>query len=339
MQRLHEDDLVGHVMEQGGWEVLSLPAIAEEDEHHVAESPFKRREFRRAAGEALQKERESLSALETIRATIGEGNFAPQYQQRPAPAGGGMIKAAWFPRFAANEAPSFDRIVQSWDAANKASELADYSVCTTWGMKGPHLYLLNVLRKKLAFPDLKRAVLEQDRLFRPEVILIEDKASGTQLIQELIAVGLPRVKACKAADEKMMRAHAQTATIENGFVHLPQEAHWLADYLAELTVFPAGRHDDQVDSTVQFLAWAKAPAPRMQAQGMFDYWTQPERKKIWRPPDETMVRMRQPRASDDDPHASDKVGVCGTLYPIKDGIVELEAWKAKLLVGMGFVRV
>jgi hypothetical protein len=80
---------------------------------------------------------------------------------------------------------NFDQIVQSWDTANKPTKLADYSVCTTFGVKNNHFYLLHVLRKKFGYPDLKRAVIEQSRLFAPSVILIEDKASGTQLIQEL----------------------------------------------------------------------------------------------------------------------------------------------------------
>ncbi len=192
--------------------------------------------------------RESLETLGRIRATIGETNFAGQYQQRPAPAGGGMVKAAWLRRYSRDQRPAeFDRIVQSWDSANKPSELADYSVCTTWGLKGSDFYLLNVLRKKLSFPELKRAVVEQNEFFRPQVILIEDMASGTQLIQELVAAGLSQVKGVKPEGDKVMRLHAQTAKIENGFVHLPDDAHWLADYLAELTAFPASRHDDQVE--------------------------------------------------------------------------------------------
>jgi hypothetical protein len=157
MQRLHEDDLVGHVLKREGWEILSFPAIAETDELHVVETAFGTREFRRGAGEALHPERESLETLAHIRSTIGEYNFAGQYQQTPAPAGGGMVKEAWFRRYRMSDRPEkFDRIIQSWDTANKPSELADYSVCTTWGLKGPNFYLLNVLRKKLSFPDLKR---------------------------------------------------------------------------------------------------------------------------------------------------------------------------------------
>ena len=248
MQRLHEDDLVGHVLKQEGWEIVSFPAIAEADEQHVVETPFGRKTFGRLTGAALHPERESLETLQRTRSNIGEYNFAGQYQQTPAPAGGGMVKEAWFRRYRPEERPpSFDQVVQSWDTANKPWELADYSVCTTWGVKGPNFYLLNVLRKKLDFPNLKRAVREQADLFSPMTILIEDKASGTQLIQDLIDAGLSRVTRYKPDGDKIMRLHAQTATIENGFVHLPETAHWLADYLHELIMFPAGRHDDQVE--------------------------------------------------------------------------------------------
>ncbi len=269
MQRLHEDDLVGHVLKTEGWEIVSFPAIAENDETHEIEAPFGLKAFHRQAGEALHAEREPLATLERIRATIGEANFAGQYQQRPAPAGGGMIREAWFPRFSEAERPAFERVIQSWDTANKPSELADYSVCTTWGLKGPNAYLLNVFRKKLAFPDLERAVIEQDAHFRPEVILIEDRASGTQLIHALIERGVSHATRYAPDGDKVMRLHAQTATIENGFVWLPREAPWLAEYLRELTLFPAGRHDDQVDSTAQALAWIKS---RPRPAGMLAHW-------------------------------------------------------------------
>jgi predicted phage terminase large subunit-like protein len=260
MQRLHEDDLVGHVLRREGWDVLSFPAIAETDERLVVDTPCGPRDFDRKAGEALHPERESLETLGQIRAMIGEYNFAGQYQQTPAPAGGGMVKEAWFRRYRIEDLPSsFDRIVQSWDTANKPTELADYSVCTTWGLKGPNFWLLNVLRKKFAYPELKRAVREQGELFKPAVILVEDKASGTQLIQELIADGLSQVTRYAPDGDKIMRLHAQTATIENGFVHVPETAPWLPDYLAEFMLFPNARYDDQVDSTAQALAWAKQP--------------------------------------------------------------------------------
>src|SRR6478736_4208282 len=180
MQRLHEDDLVGHVLAQEQWEILSFPAIAEADEVHRIETIWGPRCFRRRQGEALHPDREPLETLEHIRRTLGEYNFAGQYQQSPAPLGGGLVKAEWFKRYRENERPErFDRIVQSWDTANKATELSDFSVCTTWGVKGKDLFLLAVFRRRLEYPTLKRAVREQLSLFGANEVLIEDKASGS----------------------------------------------------------------------------------------------------------------------------------------------------------------
>jgi predicted phage terminase large subunit-like protein len=262
MQRLHEDDLVGHVLAQEDWEVVRFPAIAEADEVHEVETILETRRFTRRRGEALHPDREPLDTLDRLRRTIGEYNFAGQYQQSPAPLGGGLVKADWFKRYRHSELPErFDRIVQSWDTANKATELSDFSVCTTWGVKGKELFLLAVFRQKLEYPALKRAVREQLGLSKATVVLIEDKASGTQLIQELIRDGCHAVTRYQPTTDKIMRLHAQTALIENGFVRIPEDAPWLAEYLHELTVFPKGKHDDQADSTAQFLDWYKKPGP------------------------------------------------------------------------------
>jgi predicted phage terminase large subunit-like protein len=258
MHRLHEDDLVGHVLAQEEWEVVRFPAIAEDDESQLVDTLFGPQHFTRRRGEALHPEREPRAVLEHIRRTIGEYNFARQYQQAPAPLGGGLVKAAWFRRYLPDELPAaFERVLQSWDTANKATELSDFSVCTSWGVLGKNLYLIDVLRRRMEYPDLKRAVREQYERFNPGVVLIEDKASGTQLVQELIAEGLHAVTRYRPQSDKVMRMHAQTATIENGFVHVPEKAPWLAQYLSELTAFPNGKHDDQVDSTAQVLDWFK----------------------------------------------------------------------------------
>ncbi len=271
MHRLHEDDLVGHVLAQEPWEVVRIPAIADGDAPHRIATVLGRQSFSRCDGEALHPEREPPEMLEQIRRTIGEYNFAGQYQQAPAPLGGGMVKAAWFRSYAPNERPdSFERIVQSWDTANKATELSDFSVCTSWGIKGKELYLLHVLRKRMEYPELKRAVREQCEAFEASVVLIEDKASGTQLIQELVEQGLHAVTRYQPQSDKIMRMHAQTAMIENGFVHLPNAAAWLAEYLHELTIFPYGKHDDQVDSTAQMLDWFKQVG--RQPGGLYHYY-------------------------------------------------------------------
>src|SRR5262249_53886370 len=106
MQRLHEDDLVGHVLEQEEWDLLRLPAIAEEDESHLIESLNRTHIVRRDRGEALHPERETLEVLEHLRRTLGEYNFAGQYQQQPAPLGGGLVKADWFKAYVSGEEPA-----------------------------------------------------------------------------------------------------------------------------------------------------------------------------------------------------------------------------------------
>jgi predicted phage terminase large subunit-like protein len=210
-----------------------------------------------------------LEVLEKVRQTVGEYNFAGQYQQEPAPRGGGMIKAEWFRSYKPGEqAACFDCIVQSWDTANKSAELNDYSVCTTWAQKNRRIYLLDVLRRRMDYPDLKRAVRQHAELFHPTNILIEDKASGTQLIQELIRDGVYGVTRYEPTMDKVMRLNSITNTIENGFVYLPTESNWRAAYVQELTTFPSGKHDDQADSTSQALDWLKQ---QTQVYGVLDY--------------------------------------------------------------------
>jgi predicted phage terminase large subunit-like protein len=119
------------------------------------------------------------------------------------------------------------------------------------------MFLLDVYRHKVDFPSLKRAVRDLAVLHRPDVVLVEDKASGISLIQELRADNFSMVQAAPAIDgDKIMRLHAQTAKIEGGFVLFPKEAHWLDAYLLELVTFPNSKNDDQVDSTVFALAWS-----------------------------------------------------------------------------------
>ena len=275
MQRLHEDDLVGHVLQlPDDWKALRLPAIAEQDEQHVIQTLLGERRFERRQGEALHTEREPLAVLAQIRERLGEYNFAGQYQQAPAPLGDGMVKAEWFRTYAASDVlPEFELTFQSWDTANKPSELSDYSVCTTWGVKEKHAYLLHVLRKRLGYPELKRAVRDQAEAFGAQTILIEDKASGTQLIQELANEGMYAIKKYEPTMDKIMRLHSVTSMIENGFVHLPDKAYWLGEYLHELTSFPKSKYNDQTDSTSQALDWFKQQST-YQILGLIEYWKQ-----------------------------------------------------------------
>jgi len=144
--------------------------------------------------------------------------------------------------------------------SNKVTELSDHSVCTTWGKKSNALYLLHVYRKKIDYPTLKRGVIEQAGLWGARAVVIEDKASGTQLIQELAYEGgVYNIQSYQPEpnQDKVMRMFACCNLIENGLLYLPEKADWLAEYINELTVFPNGKYDDQVDSASQALDWIK----------------------------------------------------------------------------------
>jgi predicted phage terminase large subunit-like protein len=257
MQRLHADDLVAHLQETESWDVLSLPAVAEADERYDLMTPYGVRIIQRRTGEILHTKLLPRSELENLQRSMTEYYFQAQYQQDPQPPAGQIVKRAWLKFYSEREKPEpFDQIVQSWDTASKVTELSDYSVCTSWGVKGRHMYLLNVFRRRMEFPELKRMVRELAALWGASVVLIEDRSSGVQLIQELRADGFAPVRAAPANnDDKVMRLHAQTAKIENHFVLFPEKAPWLDAYLSELLAFPLSRHDDQVDSTVHALAW------------------------------------------------------------------------------------
>jgi len=261
MQRLHEDDLMGHLLRDKEWRVLRFPAIADCDEDYTIQNPLGHPiTFRRREGSLLHPEREDRATLNALAARMGSYNFAGQYQQSPSPLGGGLIKESWFRTYSPVELPkTFDVIFQSWDTANKPTELSDYSVCTTWGRLKQNLFLLDVYRRRVDYPTLKRAVVEQAKRWQARVTIIEDKASGTQLIQDLIHDGVPGIRRYEPppGEDKIMRMHSSSSSIENGFVYLPEKAEWLAEYLHEFRLFPRGRHDDQVDSTSQALDWVR----------------------------------------------------------------------------------
>lgn len=253
-QRLHIDDLAGYVDQIDDWTVLRLPAIAETDES----IPIGAEQVHvRLAGELLHPDREPLHVLESLQRALGSATFSAQYQQRPVPADGEVVRWAWFQRFVEPPPSVQMTIYQSWDTASKPDEHHDFSVCTTWGAVADRLYLLDVDRARRDFPSLKRRVVELARHWKPRSIIIEDKGSGTSLIQQLRTEhnGIPYPTAFMPKEDKITRLHAASARIEAGHVWLPEGAAWMGDLQTELAAFPQGRHDDQVDSISQFLAW------------------------------------------------------------------------------------
>ncbi|MGE3993004.1 phage terminase large subunit [Pseudorhodoplanes sp.] len=257
MQRLHADDLVAHVQSTERWDVLSFPAIAEKKATFKSRTPYENRIFHRKEGDILQPALTPPHVLENIRRTMTEYIFAAQYQQNPQPSVGNIVKRKWLHFYTPKERPDrFDITLQSWDTAVKDTQRSDFSVCTTWGVKGKKAYLLHVFRRKLEFPDLKREVHRLAKFHEATVVLVEDKSSGSSLIQQLRAEDLAIVLPAPAIEgDKQMRLNAQTAVIEGGFALFPKKAEWLDIYLSELISFPSVSYDDQVDSTVYALAW------------------------------------------------------------------------------------
>jgi hypothetical protein len=152
MQRLHEADMIGHFQSLFETRLVSFAAISEAQEELEWTTPFGSREHQRAEGEALHADREPLAVLEELRAAMGPRMFAAQYLQMPAPPGGSIVKPEWFQRYDLANLPEFDTILQSWDTASKASQLSDYSVCTTWGKKDRQISFVNVLSEAAGIP-------------------------------------------------------------------------------------------------------------------------------------------------------------------------------------------
>jgi predicted phage terminase large subunit-like protein len=265
MQRLHANDLSGHLLAKGGWEHLNIPGVAET--RTVID--FGRVKVIREEGDVLHPARENREAIDRQKIEMGSYAFAGQYQQRPAPADGGIFKADWFKRYTAPQ-DAYEQIVQSWDTAIKSGQLNDPSCCTTWGIRKDGYDLLQVKVLRLEYPDLKKLVVKQAEAFGANAVLIEDKASGQQLLQDLgRETKLPLIGIMPTAD-KTTRASGVSALVEAGKVSLPMHAAWLTDYEMEMLTFPNAPHDDQTDSTSQFLSWArgKENAPQIRIRSL-----------------------------------------------------------------------
>jgi predicted phage terminase large subunit-like protein len=267
-QRLHEDDLPGRLLREGGWHHLDLPAIAQEDQE-IPIGPDAVHRHRK--GEALHPEREPLALLEGIKREMGSLTFSAQYLQRPVPPEGNLIKRCsikWYDSPPARTTGA--QVVQSWDVASTTGDARDWSVCTTWLSFKRNYYLLDVWRGRLEFPRLKHQLITLARDHAPNRILIEQAGPGLHLIQEFRAnpvPGVPMPIGIKPAGDKLVRMEAQCARFEAGQVYLPREAPWLSELLHEILSFPNSRYDDQIDSISQFLKRAEANEPRFALVG------------------------------------------------------------------------
>lgn len=234
------------------WRVVSYPAVAEEDESH------------RRAGEALHPERYNLDALNQIRTVLGPRGWAALYQQRPSPEAGGTFQRAWLAHRFTHEAhlppEPYTEIVVSVDATFKASTSSDYVAMQAWGRKGWATYdWLDERRARLSYVQTRQALRDFVHIWRPSAVLVEEKANGAALLDDLRheIPGLIGFIPDKHGN-KVARASLATRMWEAGQVRLPAHAHWAAEAIEELAVFPAGKYDDRVDAMSQvFLWWAE----------------------------------------------------------------------------------
>lgn len=252
MQRLHQDDLVGHVLGQEVWETATIPAI-ETDERTYRLGADPRLVHHRHVGDVIDPDREDAAVLQQLRRTLGSMNFAAQYQQDPVPPDGNAIRRSWLRYY--DEPPALDLVMASWDTASTLGEGSDWSVGSVWGLHGADIYLLDVVRERLEVPDLRRRIEQVSQHHKVHATLIEDTDIGRALLQEMRRHSAVRPIAWRPRFDKEARLLAQAPKFEAGQVLLPREAPWLATYVGELLAFPNGAHDDQVDSTSQALHW------------------------------------------------------------------------------------
>ena len=276
MQRLHESDLTGHLLQQGGWEHLCIPATSE---GKTVISLPSGKEIEREDGHILWPEREGKEELEQTKRALGSYAYAGQYQQRPAPSEGGILKRHWWRywHFPGQKLPPvtvrlpdgeylnieniplperFDEQIQSWDMAFKDTKTSAYVAGQAWGRVRADCFLLDQIRDKLDFVKTVEAVKTLTAKWpRAHAKLIEDKANGPAVIASL-QHDIPGIIAIPAKDSKEARAHAISPFIEAGNVYLPhpQIFNWVDDLIEEAVSFPNGKYKDQVDTLTQALA-------------------------------------------------------------------------------------
>jgi len=252
MQRLHKDDLTSHLLKKKTWNHLKIPAVADDD--YVFR--IRDKKFRFRTGEMLHSAREGEEEIDIAKNELGSFAFNAQYMQSPLSSENALIKRSWIQRY--DQISRGDSlIVQSWDCAYKINDNNDFSVCSTWCVVGNYFYLIDVYKDKLQFGELKNIVENMAIKFDASSILIEDKASGQSLIQELKRSTKLPIIAINPTKDKETRFISSLFFFESGKVFFPNNAHWLCELEEELFSFPNAKHDDQVDSITQFLNWIK----------------------------------------------------------------------------------
>ena len=250
--RWKTDDLSGRLLRQQGqlksdqWEVIEFPAIL-------------------PSGNPLWPGYWSLGELEKVKVSIGMKKWQAQWQQAPTNDEGAILKREWWRKWKSEEPPSCEYLIQTYDTAYSKKESADFSVISTWGVfvpdsdSGPNLILLGVRKGRWDFPELKRIAKAEYVYWNPDNVLIEAKATGTPLQQELRKIGIPVTMYSpggrRSGQDKVSRANAVAPLLESGMIWYPEDVEWAEELVEECAAFPNGAHDDQVDSAV--MAWMR----------------------------------------------------------------------------------
>ena len=244
MTRWSTKDLTGQLMKAqtdvkaDQWDVIEFPAILED--------------------KPIWPQYWKLHELESVKASLSLAKWNAQWQQNPTSEEGSIIKREWWNIWDRPALPSLQHVIQSYDTAYSKKETADFSAITTWGVflhneTTPNIILLDVKKGRWDFPELKRISMQEYNYWEPETVIIEQKASGTPLTQELRRVGIPVVNFTPSkGNDKHVRVNSVSPLFEAGQVWAPDEK-WAQELIEECAAFPYGDHDDLVDSTTQAL--------------------------------------------------------------------------------------
>ena len=260
-QRVNELDITGHILanELGDeWDHLMLPARYEIGHPTPTRSSLGFTDPRTAEGELLWPERFGEKEMSTLERSLGSYAAAGQLQQRPSPKGGGILKASWWVPWEKEDMPEVSYVIQSWDTAFETKESSSYSARTTWGVFKKDgcdcLIVLEAWWDKVSYPELRKLAQEAYDDWQPDAVLIEKKASGQSLLQDLRMAGVP-VLAYSPDRDKEARAHAASALLEDGRIYYPSNRKWAKDLISIAAAFPTHPNDDVVDTMTQ--AWLR----------------------------------------------------------------------------------
>jgi predicted phage terminase large subunit-like protein len=272
--RYHYDDLCGWLLKQQDkfdidtdirWDVVSIPAWVDEDSSKLLGLPIGTSYFPEWKSDEILKQDEM-----EIRSTNGSKYWESLYMQNPTPDEGSLIKKDWVSWWEYGDPPSCDFILQTYDTAFSTKTTADYSVIQTWGVFHFHdndldtgdenvasnIILLGSKRGRYEYPDLRRIAQEEYRRHRPDFCLVEKKASGQSLIQDMRRSGLPVLEYMPDRD-KVSRVISASPMLESGRVWLPDGKSWSNELYEEMIMFPYGKHDDQVDAMTMAIHYIK----------------------------------------------------------------------------------